>query len=669
MQNEELRRAWQELDTSRTKYLDLYDLAPVGYLTLSEKGLILEANLFAASLLGQERGLLLKKPFTRFIRQEDQDIFYRTRKQLLETGAQQACELRMVKKDETIFWARLEVAVAQDADGFPVHRVVLIDITDRKRAEEALQQAHDELEERVAARTKELRRSEERYRQLFDSMSEGFLLIEMISDESGKPVSFRYLDANPALERLTHLKRQGIVGKDVREVLPEIEPYWIETFGRVAMTGEPRHIEQFSKDLNGWYQVIVYRPEPGKAAVVYTNVSERRQMEAALRENETLLRGILNSVTESIWVFNAEGRVLLANDTTLSRLSRPPDEVIGHRMVDILPADLARFRMGRLQEVFESTRPVEFEDLREGIFFRHTFYPILDEDRVAKAVVSFSRDITQSRRVEMALRESEERFRMALRHAPISVAVQDLDLRYVWVYNQRTIRSEEIIGRHDSDILTPEEAAHVTAIKRRVLHEGLDLREQLWLDLPRGRVFLDICWEPVRDEAGKVIGVGSAAIDLTRMKLAEEALRRSQEDLTRAQEVGQTGSWRMDVTCNELTWSDENYRIFGIPQGTPLTYETFLGNRSSRRSSVCRYPVAGGLGWRPLRHRTPDRCGWGSEMGAGEGLPRIRPGRQSVRRVRDHPGYYRTKTVRTGTKRKRGAVQAPNRKRPGSGLC
>ena len=82
MQNEELRRAQQELEASRTKYFDLYDLAPVGYVTLSEKGLILEANLTAANLLGVERGQLLQQPLTRFIVSEDQDICYRHRKQL-----------------------------------------------------------------------------------------------------------------------------------------------------------------------------------------------------------------------------------------------------------------------------------------------------------------------------------------------------------------------------------------------------------------------------------------------------------------------------------------------------------------------------------------------------------------------------------------------------------
>jgi PAS domain-containing protein len=93
MQNDELRRAQQELEASRVKYFDLYDLAPVGYFTVSEEGLILEANLRGADLLGVGRNRLTKQPLTRYIVPEDQDVYYLHRKRLLETGVRQVCEL------------------------------------------------------------------------------------------------------------------------------------------------------------------------------------------------------------------------------------------------------------------------------------------------------------------------------------------------------------------------------------------------------------------------------------------------------------------------------------------------------------------------------------------------------------------------------------------------
>jgi PAS domain S-box-containing protein len=146
MQNEELRRMQEELDRSRERYFDLYDLAPVGYCTLSEKGLILEANLTAATLLDVARGALIRQPLTRFILPEDQDIYYHRRKKLFETGAPQAYDLRMVKKYGVQFWAHLEATAAKDEDGAAVCRIVLSDNPERKRGEERLQKSKDFLD-------------------------------------------------------------------------------------------------------------------------------------------------------------------------------------------------------------------------------------------------------------------------------------------------------------------------------------------------------------------------------------------------------------------------------------------------------------------------------------------------------------------------------------------
>ena len=136
MQNEELRRAQAELDSERERYFDLYDMAPVGYCTLSDKGLIQQANLTAASMLGLARGVLLKRPFSRFILADDQEAYYLFRKKLLDTGQPQSCELRMVKQGGSTFWVRLQATIAREDGRPPVCRVVLSDISDRKQAEE-----------------------------------------------------------------------------------------------------------------------------------------------------------------------------------------------------------------------------------------------------------------------------------------------------------------------------------------------------------------------------------------------------------------------------------------------------------------------------------------------------------------------------------------------------
>jgi len=140
MQNSELRKAQVELATEQQRYFDLYDLAPVGYCTISEQELILKANLMAATLLGvTRRSALAGRPFSQFVIKDDQDSYYLHRKQLFKTGEPQSFELRLVKADGTPFGARLEAVAALSDDGESTCRVVISDISDQV----ALREAHD----------------------------------------------------------------------------------------------------------------------------------------------------------------------------------------------------------------------------------------------------------------------------------------------------------------------------------------------------------------------------------------------------------------------------------------------------------------------------------------------------------------------------------------------
>ena len=139
MQNEELRQAHLEMDVARARYLDLYDLAPVGYATLNEKGLILAANLTAATLINVARSEMIKQPFSYFIHPEDQDIYYRHRKQLFENGEPLVCELRMSKNGGAFFWAHLTATAARDENGATVCHVLMSNVTERKQTEERIE--------------------------------------------------------------------------------------------------------------------------------------------------------------------------------------------------------------------------------------------------------------------------------------------------------------------------------------------------------------------------------------------------------------------------------------------------------------------------------------------------------------------------------------------------
>jgi len=141
MQNDELCRAQAELNATRERYFDLYNLAPVGYFIVSHEGRILETNFTGVTLLGVPRAALVKQPITRFIFKEDQDVYYLHRKQLLATGRAHTCELRMVKTDGTAFWVRLTATTQDPSIGSargaaPVSRVVLSDISEQKQIEQ-----------------------------------------------------------------------------------------------------------------------------------------------------------------------------------------------------------------------------------------------------------------------------------------------------------------------------------------------------------------------------------------------------------------------------------------------------------------------------------------------------------------------------------------------------
>jgi PAS domain S-box-containing protein len=135
MQNEELRNAQLELEASRARYFDLYDLAPVGYCSLSEEGLILQANLSARALLGQPRCELLQQRISHFVLPEDQDSYYLMRRKLLKTGDKQSCELRILKGDGSVVWVQIDVTLAIDEQAPAVLQMVLTEVTKTRQLE------------------------------------------------------------------------------------------------------------------------------------------------------------------------------------------------------------------------------------------------------------------------------------------------------------------------------------------------------------------------------------------------------------------------------------------------------------------------------------------------------------------------------------------------------
>ena len=156
MQNDELRRSQVQLDESRARYADLYDFAPVGYLTFDREGLVIEANLTAAKQLGMAIDRILEKSFSLYVPDTDRDAFHLHLAKVFKTGEPQTCEVRLRAMGGEEFYARLESIPVETADGRRMCRTSIIDISHAKLAEQELQRAHDELEKRVGDRTAEL---------------------------------------------------------------------------------------------------------------------------------------------------------------------------------------------------------------------------------------------------------------------------------------------------------------------------------------------------------------------------------------------------------------------------------------------------------------------------------------------------------------------------------
>jgi|GEM_PF-871682 len=123
-------------------------------------------------------------------------------------------------------------------------------------------------------------RAEEDYRTLVQTMPDGFALHEIIVDEAGAPVDYRFLAVNPAFERMTDLTAAEVVGKTVREVLPNTEQEWIDRYGQVALTGEPAEFELYAQEFRRHYAVSAFRAAPGQFACFFTDITERKNAEA-----------------------------------------------------------------------------------------------------------------------------------------------------------------------------------------------------------------------------------------------------------------------------------------------------------------------------------------------------------------------------------------------------
>ena len=258
-----LKQAEQALHESEARHRLLYAASPhVAWVFDIDSLEFLDVNPAAVKVYGYSREEFLRMRLTDIRSPDEVPELHAVHRQLL-AGENTGGQFLHRKKGGEEIWMETSVQILKD--GYAGRRAALVQLTDfteRRRIENAL------------------RDREAQFRTLFDSIDEGFCIIELLFDEKYKPIDYRFLECNPKFESLTGLREA--VGKTARELVPDLENHWFETYGKVALTGEAVRFVDGSEALNRWFDVYAVRlggSGSRKVAVIFNNITERKQLE------------------------------------------------------------------------------------------------------------------------------------------------------------------------------------------------------------------------------------------------------------------------------------------------------------------------------------------------------------------------------------------------------
>ncbi|MDR3629510.1 MAG: PAS domain S-box protein [Desulfocapsaceae bacterium] len=457
MQKEELRRAQEDLEASRERFVDLYDFAPVGYITMTQDGMVLEANLAASSLLGLPKAELLRWPLGRFVLPESLDDYDRYLLQLFENADLQTCELNMLRFDGSVFWARLESTGGRDAKtGQPVCRILLTDITERKRLRIYRQLSNEVLEilnesdvfqtsihrivDSIRRRTGcdavgiRLQSGDDFPYYAQQGFLEDFLATEnslVACDQDG------HIELGPdgsvRLECICGLVISGAADPSNPLFTPVGSCWTNDSYLLLSLSpDEDPRINPRNRCIHGGYRSIALIPirakqqivgllqlnhrQKGKFSLDEINALEgisshiggallRRKAEETLRESEETYRALITGLPDLVMRFDHEGRHLFVSENIEEILNLPAREIIGktHRELGF-PEEFCRKWEESIGRVFASGEPFEDETSYEGrqgtAIHNWRILPECDGHGGVQTVISLGRDVTAHHRAE-----------------------------------------------------------------------------------------------------------------------------------------------------------------------------------------------------------------------------------------------------------------------------
>ncbi len=342
---------------------------------------------------------------------EDREPLMRALTNTIETGAPYEMDYRVRLPGGETRHLSSRARLNRDENGRATRvNGVLWDVTERQLAAEALKE------------------SENRFRLLFDKMIDGFALHEIVCDAAGQPVDYRFLSVNPAFEQLTGLKASQVVGRCVREILPQIEPFWIETYGRVALTGNSVTFKRYNQDLGRHFEINVYSPKPRKFACIFTDITDRMQAEEEVRASRKRLLEILQSTPAGYFYIDREGRFRHVNEAWLHMHGfNSPEEAVGlHFSATQTEQDLAA-----AEDLV--TRVLAGEQINSGEFSRRlkdgstawhsfTIRPVAKEGQII-GLEGFVIDTTQAKAAERLILRNQAELEAIYDGTPIMMCI------------------------------------------------------------------------------------------------------------------------------------------------------------------------------------------------------------------------------------------------------
>lgn len=301
------------------------------------------------------------------------------------------------------------------------------------------------------------------------------------------------------------------------------------------------------------------------------DITERKQAEQALRESEETARALLNAPTDLAALVDSRGVILDANEAMAQRFGMRVEEIVGVHGWDLVPPDVAESRKAHLDQVIQSGKPVRFEDERPGMFFDNIFYPVFDALGKVTKVAILARDITKRKQMEEALRASKqllERTLNSLRDAVLIVDADTLEIvdcnpaaSQIFGYSREEMLGQAMTFLHVEPSSLEEFRRHLyPAVEKK----GFLSQFEFAMKRKDGTIFpTEHSVTPLDDEEGKRIGWVSVVRDITKRKRAEEALRESIERFNLAVRGSDDGLWDWNILANEVYQSPRFKELLG----------------------------------------------------------------------------------------------------------